>query len=250
MKQVARIITNTKQVKFLDANGAEVAGDAEDCRAVGGKFKNRICVLPATAQAQPSFTANNISVGQGNSIQLAQNCNVTGNYNEVFGTDFAIVQGYNSKAIRYGEFVQGFSDKVARAQRSVLMFQGRTTDASYTEMYLGGVDGKRFIVDEGKQTLLGFEAYVLAYRVDSGGLGQSMNKFQHATFAVTNGEVSQISTTGTKTNNKNHSNSWNNRFTATSDTPDYIKVECKGVSGATIDWTVICYVNELRTDAI
>ena len=29
-----------------------------------------------------------------------------------------------------------------------------------------------------------------------------------------------------------------------------VQVECKGVSGATIDWTVILYVNELRTDAI
>lgn len=250
MKQVSRILTDNKQIKFFDKDGAEVDGTIEDCRAVNGQFKNRKCFLPTTFEVNPNSIANNISAGQGNTIQFAQNCNVSGNYNEVIGADFAMVQGYNSKAIRYGEFVQGFSDKVARAQRSVLMFQGRTTDANYTEMYLGGVDDKRFIVDEAKECVIGFEAYVLGYRVDSGGLGECMNKFQHATFETTSGTLTQVGSTGTKTNNKNHSNSWNNRYTATSGTPDYIKVECKGVSGATIDWTVILYVNELRTDAI
>tara|TARA_R110002012_G_scaffold91880_1_gene223224 strand:+ start:1297 stop:2043 length:747 start_codon:yes stop_codon:yes gene_type:complete len=248
MKQVSRIITNTKQVKFLDANGAEVDGTAEDCRAVGGKFKNRVCVLPATAQVQPSFTANNMSAGQGNNIQLAQNCNVSGNYNEVFGADFATVQGYNSKAIRYGEFVHGFSDKLARAQRSVLIFQGRTTNNTETEIYLGGVDGKRFIVDELHEGVICFESRVVCKRIDSSSTA-AMGKFQHATFRVTGGALDRLGIVN-KTNHNSGISGWTNDFTAVSATPDYIKATVTGQSSATIDWTVICYINEIRTDAI
>ena len=248
MKQVSRIITNTKQVKFLDATGADVAATAEDCRAVGGKFKNRVCVLPATAQVQPSFTANNMSAGQGNNIQLAQNCNVSGNYNEVFGADFATGQGYNSKAIRYGEFVHGFSDKLARAQRSVLIFQGRTTNNTETEIYLGGVDGKRFIVDELHEGVICFESRVVCKRIDSSSTA-AMGKFQHATFRVTGGALDRLRIVN-KTNHNSGISGWTNDFTAVSATPDYIKATVTGQSSATIDWTVICYINEIRTDAI
>jgi hypothetical protein len=89
-------------------------------------------------------------------------------------------------------------------------------------------------------------------RVDSGGLGEMMNKFQHATFEYSSSTrtLTQAGSTGTKTNNKNHSSSWNNRYVATSGTPDYIKVECKGVAGATIHWSVILHVFELKTSAI
>lgn len=250
MKKVKRIINGTNKVIFFDTDGKETDGTIEDCKAVGGTFKNRACFMPVNTEKKPNSLGNNISVGQGNRIQLAENCNVQGNYNEVLGANFATVQGYNSKAIRHGEYVQGFSDKVARAQRSVLIFQGRTTDANYTEIFLGGVDGKRFIVDEAKECILGFEAYVLGYRVDSGGLGDCINKFEHATFETTSGTLTQVGSTNTKTTHKNHANSWDNRYVATSGDPDYIKVECQGHSGQTIDWTVILYIHELRTDAI
>ena len=238
MKQVARIITNTKQVKFLDANGVEVAGNADDCRAVGGKFKNRICVLPSISQAQPSFTANNISAGQGNSIELAQNCNVTGNYNQVLGADFATVQGYNSKAIRFGEFVQGFSDKLARSQRSVLMFEGRTTDNIETEIFLGGVSGKRFIIDDLHEGVICFESIIACRRIDSSSTA-AMGKFQHATFRVTNKTCQRLGLSN-KTNHNDGISGWTNDFVAVSDSPDYIKATVTGQTGATIDWTVIC----------
>jgi hypothetical protein len=74
-----------------------------------------------------------------------------------------------------------------------------------------------------------------------------MHKYQHTTFRVQGGgyEPVQVGNTSTKTNNRDTDvSSWNNRYTAGS---DYIKVEVKGETGATIDWTVILYINEMRT---
>lgn len=234
-------------VKFIGEKGLETNGTQADCEAIGGVFTENGCLLP-------------LKTGK---ARVAKNINATGRKNEIHGSN-GFVLGHNNKveedhtialgnagsAIRFGEFVHASSDSLARSQRSVLMFQGRTTDEAWNEIYLGGVDGKRFIVDESKECLIGFEAYVLGYRVDASGLGQCMNRFQHATFNVSANRLNQIGSTGTKTNNKNHANSWTNRFTATSATPDYIKAEVQGVSGATIDWTIILYVSELRTDAI
>ena len=246
MKKISSI-DRAGYIKFVGDKRLEVDGTKADCDRVGGVWSGTKCVLPKY-NGKADLAKNNKNTGRQNQINGVDNF-VQGNGNTVTA-DSAIVTGRNANVIRFGEFTHAFSDKVGRAQRSVLMFQGRTTDANYTEMYLGGVDGKRFIVDEAKECIIGFEAYVLAYRVDSGGLGECMNKFQHATFETTSGTLTQVGSTGTKTNNKNHASAWNNRYTATSGTPDYIKVECKGHNGHTIDWTVILYVNELRTDAI
>ena len=70
------------------------------------------------------------------------------------------------------------------------------------------------------------------------------------TFETTSGTLTQVGSTNTKTTHKNHANAWDNRYVATSGDPVYIKVECQGHNGQTIDWTVILYIHELRTDAI
>lgn len=250
MKKVKKIESGTNKIIFFDTDGNETDGTIDDCNFIGGKFKNRACFMPVNTEKKPNSIGNNINTGQGNSIQLAENCNVYGNYNEVLGANFATIHGFNSQAIRHGEFVQGFSDSIARAQRSVLIFQGRTTDANYTEVFLGGKAGKRFIVDENKETVIGFEAHILGYRVDSGGLGDCNSIFQHASFETISGTLTQVGSTHTASDQKNHSSSWANRYTATSGDPDYIKVEVKGGNGSTIDWTVILYVNEMRLVAI
>jgi hypothetical protein len=248
MKKVKKIESGTNKIIFFDTDGNETNGTIDDCNFVGGKFKSRACFMPVNTEKKPNSIGNNISTGQGNSIQLAENCNVYGNYNEVLGANFATVHGFNSKAIRHGEFVQGFSDTVARAQRSVLIFQGRTTDATETEIFLGGVDGKRFIVDEAKECVISFEARIVCKRVD-GSSSAVMGKFQHATFRVTGGALDRIGINN-KTNHNNGISGWTNDFVATSGDPDYIKATVTGQASATIDWTVITYVNEIRTNFI
>ena len=245
-------------ITFVGDKGEEVLGNSADCRMVGGKFVSDgsgsgTCVLKNTNFSNSNLTNNRNIFGQGNTTHSkAMNNNVIGDYNTLDNVENTHTIGKFAHTTRYGEFNQAITTAKGRTQRSVLMFEGTTTDANYTEIFLGGQSGKRFIVDETKECVIGFEGYVLAMRVDSGGLGEMMNKFQHATFEYSSSTrtLTQAGSTGTKTNNKNHSNSWNNRYVATSGTPDYIKVECKGVAGATIHWSVILHVFELKTNAI
>tara|TARA_R100000655_G_scaffold1600_4_gene6045 strand:- start:2915 stop:3667 length:753 start_codon:yes stop_codon:yes gene_type:complete len=250
MKKVSRIITNTKQVKFFDSNGAEVDGTAEDCRAVGGKYKNRVCVLPNTTQLQPSFTANNISAGQGNNIQLAQNCNVNGNYNEVFGADFATVQGYNSRVTRYGEQTRSFASAKARSQKSVLFYEGVTNSSAGTaEIFLGGVDGKRLEVDESfGMSTIALDIHTVAKYTDAGNAGSG---YMHskAVFQSTGGVLAI---------NGSHTSLFAQTLVigsltlaAVSGTPDYISFTLSGDrSGRSMAWSVIVNVYELRTEPV
>jgi hypothetical protein len=243
---------NEGLITFVGDKGEEVAGSSEDCRMVGGKYTGTACVLPNVGH-NDNLTNNRNILGQGNTIDNeALNNNVIGDKNTIGNVENTHTIGKFAHATRQGEYTQAFTTATGRTQRSVLMFEGTTTDANYTEIFLGGQSGKRFIVDETKECVIGFEGYVIGMRVDSGGLGEMMNKFQHATFEYSSSTrtLTQAGSTGTKTNNKNHSSSWNNRYVATSGTPDYIKVECKGVAGATIHWSVILHVFELKTSAI
>ena len=257
----------TGEVTFDDGTTDGTAGTKADCDAYGYNYANSKCYIPNSKKkhntTNKTIGGSNKAIGQNiridghKNIVNADNVDVRGNNHIVTG-DNTVVTGHGGSAIRYGEVVHALTPHQstvqygnrARAQRSVLIFQGRTTDDAYTEIFLGGEQDKRFVVDEGYNSVLGFEAYVLGYRVDSGGLGECMNKFQHATFEVTNGTLIQVGSTGTKTNNKNHSNAWNNRYVATNGSPDYIKVEVMGGREETVDWTVILYISELRTRAI
>lgn len=252
MARAIKSIDNATGVITVD-DGKTVGGVAPteiECDFYGGKYSRGVCRIPQELPKKRNDVIKSSNVnGFNNKIIGSTDVSIVGNNNRS-RNDVQYIEGNYGDAIRYGEQVYSNSTALGRGQVSTLIFQGRTTNADYTEIFIGGVDGKRFLADESREVFLGFEGYVLGHRVDSGGLGECMNKYQHASFSVTGGSLVQIGSTGTKTNNKNHSNSWNNRYTATSGTPDYIKVEVKGVSSATIDWTVVLKIHELKTDAI
>lgn len=252
-------------VTFDDGTDAGTSGTKLDCDGYGYDFVNRVCVAPGfQTKFKPTQTiaggnnyakGNNITINGSKNQVIASNVKVNGTGHFV-SEDYTNVFGNNGSAIRYGEYVHAqtphpqtveFGER-ARAQRSVLIFQGRTTDNTETEIYLGGVDGKRFVVDEGFEGVICFESRVVCKRIDSSSTA-AMGKFQHATFRVTGGVLDRLGINN-KTNHNNGISGWTNDFTAVSDTPDYIKATVTGQSSATIDWTIICYVNEIRTTKI
>lgn len=185
----------------------------------------------------------NLVAGADNNLSNAFRSAAIGADHEI-STDHAAAIGMGAIAERHGELAHGYSSTRGRAQCSQLIFTGRTTDGNYTEIFIDGDSSKKFTVDQVNDSFIGIEANVLAHRPSN---QHSMHKYQHTTFRVQGGgyEPVQVGNTSTKTNNKDTDvSSWNNRFTAGS---DYIKVEVKGETGATIDWTVILYINEMRT---
>ena len=263
---VKEIDPNTGVVTFDDGTDSGVSGTKLDCDAFGYDFVNNQCIAPGY-EATKRHTPTQVIVGGGN-FAKGNNINIQGSKNtvnannvRVVGTghevseDYTHIIGNSGSAIRYGEFVHAetpYEQTVAvgnpgRAQRSVLIYQGRTTDNTETEIFLGGIDGKRFIVDENKECVICFESRVVAKRVDSSSTA-AMGKFQHGTFRVTGGALDRLGLSN-KTNHNDGISGWTNDFVAVNDADlgDHIKATVTGQSSCTIDWTIIVYVNEIRT---
>tara|TARA_Y100000114_G_C11752998_1_gene325397 strand:+ start:959 stop:1720 length:762 start_codon:yes stop_codon:yes gene_type:complete len=241
-------------ITFIGDKGEQVSGTSEDCRFVGGKFISDgegggICVIKNTEFSNTDLTNNRNILGHANTVHTeALNNNIIGNYNTVDDVENTHTIGKFAHTTRHGEFNHAITTALGRSQRSVLMYQGTTTNNTETEVFLGGQNGKRFIVDETKECVIVLETYVLAKRTDSRS-SAAMGKYQHATFRVTLGALDRIGINN-KTNHNDGISGWSNDFVAVSDTPDYIKATVTGQASCTIDWTIIAMVSELKTNLV
>lgn len=265
-KPVKDIDVNTGLVTFDDGSDTGVAGTREDCRAYGYNFENNKCFIQS---GKEKANTGNLIVGGHN--------NVTGKNNKVYSTksnvnannaytngtnhevtaDFATVIGNGGSAIRYSEYVHAQTPHQqavsvgnrARAQRSVLIFQGRTTDETQTELFIGGIDNERFIVDENYEGVISFSARCLAkavsFRAGTYNTG-AYSHFSDVSYRVNNGALTELGEDSESLHTDN-ATGWINSFKETSANPDYIACLVTGARGVTIDWTVILYINELRT---
>tara|TARA_R100001510_G_C7656784_1_gene217217 strand:- start:3472 stop:4215 length:744 start_codon:yes stop_codon:yes gene_type:complete len=239
---------NNNLITFVGTKGEEVNGSSEDCRLVGGVFNGTNCFIEDHKVNENSINNRNI-VGQNNTLkEQALNIFITGNNNQIDEVDSTHTIGDLAHTTRYKEFNHAITSSLGRTQRSVLMFEGRTTDDTETEIFIGGESNKRFIIDETKESIIALECYILARRIDSSD-DACMGKYQRNTFRVHSGVLSRIGQNNL-TNHNHGINGWTNDFTAESDTPDYIKVTCTGELRVTIDWSVIVMVNELKTSFI
>lgn len=266
-KPVKDIDVNTGLVTFDDGSDTGVAGTREDCRAYGYNFENNKCFIQS---GNEKANTGNLVVGGHNNVTGKNNkvystkSNVNANNAQTQGTnhevtaDFATVIGNGGSAIRYSEYVHAQTPHQqsvsvgnrARAQRSVLMYQGRTTDGTARqEIFIGGIDNERFIVDENFEGIISFSARCLGkavtFRNGSYSTG-AYSHFEHVSYRVNNGVLTELGQDSESLHTDN-ATGWNNGFSATSATPDYITVDVTGARGVTIDWTVILYINELRT---
>ena len=245
-KRIFKIERNL--ITFEDEKGEEVNGTNDDCKLVGGIFNGTNCII-ANQDFKPELINTRTNLGQNNDV------NESALNNTIFGYNHKIDNVINTHTLgkfahttRHEEYNHAITSSLGRTQRSVLMFEGRTTDATETEVFIGGESNKRFIIDETKQCILALECYILARRIDSTD-DACMAKYQRNTFRVHSGVLSRIGQNNL-TNHNHGINGWTNDFTAVSDTPDYIKVTCTGELRVTIDWSVVVMISELKTDFI
>ena len=246
-KRIFQIVDNV--ITFIGDKGLEVAGDSTDCKMVGGKFVNNTCIINNVKKPVDNYTGNRNILGIGNTIdEDAINNNIIGDYNTLGNVENTHTIGKFAHTTRHSEYNHAITSALGRSQRSVLMYEGTTTDATETEIFIGGESNKRFIVDETKECVIALECYILARRVDSRD-DACMGKYQRNTFRTHAGVLSRIGQNNL-TNHNHGISGWTNDFTAISDTPDYIKVTVTGQTSCTIHWTVVVMVNELKTSFI
>ena len=245
-KKIFKIQGNV--ITFIGQKGEEVNGTNDDCKLVGGVFNGTNCIIQ-NKKHNSNLTNSRVNLGQGNTIDnLANNNTIFGYNHTIDNLEHTHTLGAFAHTTRHGEFNHAETTALGRSQRSVLMYQGTTTNNTETEIFLGGQSGKRFIVDETKECVIVLETYVLAKRTDSRS-SAAMGKYQHATFRVTLGALDRIGINN-KTNHNDGISGWSNDFVAVSDTPDYIKATVTGQASCTIDWTIIVMVSELKTNLV
>jgi len=245
-KRIFKIERNL--ITFEDEKGEEVNGTNDDCKLVGGIFDGTNCII-SNQDFKPELINTRTNLGQNNDVnELALNNTIFGYNHKIDNVINTHTLGKFAHTTRHEEYNHAITSSLGRTQRSVLMFEGRTTDATETEVFIGGESNKRFIIDETKQCILALECYILARRIDSTD-DACMAKYQRNTFRVHSGVLSRIGQNNL-TNHNHGINGWTNDFTAVSDSPDYIKVTCTGELRVTIDWSVVVMISELKTSFI
>ena len=245
-KRIFKIERNL--ITFEDEKGEEVNGTNDDCKLVGGIFNGTNCILPRQ-DFKPDIINLRTNLGQNNDVnELALNNTIFGYNHKIDNVINTHTLGKFAHTTRHEEYNHAITSSLGRTQRSVLMFEGRTTNNTETEVFIGGESNKRFIIDETKECVIALECYILARRIDSRD-DACMGKYQRNTFRVHSGVLSRIGQNNL-TNHNHGISGWTNDFTAVSDTPDYIKATVTGQTSCTIDWSIVVMISELKTSFI
>jgi|TARA_R100000482_G_scaffold79731_1_gene31294 hypothetical protein len=235
-------------ITFENEKGEEVNGTNDDCKLVGGIFNGTNCILPRQ-DFKPDIINLRTNLGQNNDVnELALNNTIFGYNHKIDNVINTHTLGKFAHTTRHEEYNHAITSSLGRTQRSVLMFEGRTTNNTETEVFIGGESNKRFIIDETKECVIALECYILARRIDSRD-DACMGKYQRNTFRVHSGVLSRIGQNNL-TNHNHGISGWTNDFTAVSDTPDYIKATVTGQTSCTIDWSIVVMISELKTSFI
>ena len=246
MARKIKSIDNDNVIKVVGGRTGSDTPTQAECDFYGGTFIGKNCVLKLPP-ARRLFAENNHNedLGYNNTFRNSYNTRIVGNSN-TSKESYQYIQGQNADAIRYKENIFACTDTLGRAQISTLIFQGRTTDGNATEIFIGGESGKRLIVDEDKDCTLLLEIDTITKGVSSGHTNRTSGQKDIATFFVTGGALAQNgSTTSVYAEDARTVT-----LTATSATPDYIKIQVTGALGQTYDWVCIVRITELKTDAI
>ena len=245
-KRIFKIERNL--ITFEDEKGEEVNGTNDDCKLVGGIFNGTNCII-SNQDFKPELINTRTNLGQNNNVnELALNNTIFGYNHKIDNVINTHTLGKFAHTTRHEEYNHAITSSLGRTQRSVLMFEGRTTNNTETEVFIGGESNKRFIVDETKECVIALECYILARRIDSRD-DACMGKYQRNTFRVHSGVLSRIGQNNL-TNHNDGISGWTNDFVAVSDTPDYIKATVTGQTSCTIDWSIVVMISELKTSFI
>lgn len=248
-------ITKQGQVLFVDDKGTgRTVGTKEDCLAYGYNYTGSACYIqnnnkPTQTKGNTNLDkankvrgANNNVLGKGNYIQ-AKNVTVLGNNNKAYyGADNSTLIGRNAYAENYGEIAYSSAVNPDRAKYTILQYDGITTDATVTELYLGGKDGYKFYINTNYES-----GYAIDYSVVA--LNPALNliwtEYGHATYKYANSTLTEVGHQKGTTIRDSALN-YACDFAPHTHDADHISVDVTGETGHTVYWTVICRITEVR----
>jgi len=255
MRKVSSVDKNGKVLFVNDKGTGTTIGTKDDCLAYGYNYTGAACYIQnnnKSIQTKGNTNldkgnkirgVNNNVLGKGNWVQ-AKNVSVIGNTNKAYyGSDNSTLIGRNAYAENYGELAYSCAVTPDRAKFSFLQFDGVTTNDTPTELFLGGIDGFRFFINENYES-----GYAIDYTAV--GINPSSNdiftSYGHATYKYTNNTLTEVGHEKSTTIRDSSANHYDIDFSPIVNTPDYIEVKVKGDTGHTVYWTVDFKVTEVR----
>jgi len=250
MARVKKISTINEAgvVTFTDGRTTS-AGTKTDCDYYGGTYSGNVCYIRKKKVSNNFENKNRVS-GANNTVHSSFNINATGNEHNIKNCDSTTVAGKYADTKLDNAFVVGGGSTSGRNQVSTLFFEGRTVEtADATELFIGGVDGQRFTIDESyNRVVLGLDIHATMKQVNSTnavcGYMHSNAVFQSTAgvLAINGSHTAAFASSGMSTSVI--------VLTATAGTPDYIKVHVVGDRSLTQDWAVVINVYEIKTNAV
>tara|TARA_E500000318_G_scaffold42887_1_gene40914 strand:- start:69 stop:839 length:771 start_codon:yes stop_codon:yes gene_type:complete len=253
IKNIHSIDRNGK-VNFTDSKGEPTDGTKDDCLSYGFKFRGNRCFCYETKTkpindknfSRGNFirSINGYALGVGNKIKSGIN-NIAIGFSNLTqkNANYSLAIGRNSYAENYGEIAFSASLLPNRAKFSFYQFDGFTTNNLPTEIYLGGVEGQRFFINEDYETAFAIDYSAVALNANSNDI---FTNYGHATYKYTNRTLSEVGHDKSTTIRDASTNHYDIDFAPISGTPDYIELKVTGDTGHDVYWTVDLKVTEVR----
>jgi hypothetical protein len=248
-------IDSTGKILFVDDKGTSTTtGTTEDCSAYGYEFINGICRIPTAKDVKS--TESNFVNGRGNKV-YGKNNYVLGSGNKIYtsnsyaigkehyinkNSQFGVAIGVNAYIDNYGEIAMSCANTPNRAKYTILQFDGITTNATVTELFLGNSTGERFKVNTDYESV-----YAIDYSACA--LNPSLNlvwtEYGHATYKYVNSTLTEVGhQKGTLI--RDSALDYACDFSPQISVTPHISVDVQGEAGHTAYWTVVCRITEVR----
>jgi len=248
-------IDNTGKIKFIDDKGTGTTfGNEADCKAYGYQYVNGVCRVPASKQE--TSRENNFINGNGNIVNGVSN-SVLGNNNTLRSNNsvaigkghyidktalYSTAIGLNTYVENYGELSYSASIIPNRAKYTILQYDGITTNATATELYLGGFIGARFLINTDYKSGYAIDYTAVALNEAS---NEVWTNYGHATYKYVNNTLTEVGhQKGTTI--RDSALDYDINFSAHTHDGEHISVDVTGEIGHTAYWTVILRVTEVR----
>lgn len=251
-------VSKTGLVLFLEDTGKQSSGTKDDCLDYAYKYQNGNC-FAYIQNIRPQYDKNktignsnyqsNNKVGRANNLQAGKENVVLGKGHQINRDgSHSIVKGRNAYSENYGENVYGNNTQKNIAREVNVQFSGLTTDATFTELFIGNEGNNQFSINPDYSTSYFVEWNAVAINVAD---GQMWSRQNIQAFRYIRGAFVEVGSNSANTL-RDSALDYDFKITPIVQTTgnSYLKVEAQGESSHNVSWNSTIKITEIRTKEI
>jgi len=258
MKEISSI-SNTGLVLFVDdeKRGATTLGTETDCLNYAYTYQSGECyafLINNKSTFEKGLSAGNKTnlknsvLGVANNVFTGRNSSIVGKGLKTSrNASYVNISGRNGYAENYGEQVFSVSREKNRARVVELHYTGTTTDATLTELYIGGQGNQRFVPNPDYATAYQIYKCCTALNATTGEIWTKTTIHALKNIGGTFTSVGSHNIHTIRDSNLDYACSLD-PIDATAIDTAYLKVEVEGETGHTAYWNISLQITEVRQE--